>query len=294
MSSSSVASGPVAQANQLALPASCDFVVFGGTGDLALRKLLPALLHSDQDAHLRRGHPDHRSVPVGDRRRRLPRRGARRPRASTCRPTSATPRRSTRLLGRLRHLCLDAEDPDDWHVFHDVLKDRPDADETVRVFYLAVAPRALRADSASGSGSSAWSTSRARVVMEKPIGRDLALRARGQRCRGPGLRGDADLPHRPLPRQGERAEPPRHPLRQHLPRAAVELPLGRPRADHRRRDRSGSAPAAATTTSAGALRDMVQNHLLQLLCLVAMEPPTYVGRETCVTRSSRCSRHSSR
>ena len=30
----------------------------------------------------------------------------------------------------------------------------------------------------------------------------------------------------------------------------------------------------------GALRDMVQNHLLQLLCLVAMEPPTYVGRET--------------
>ena len=32
--------------------------------------------------------------------------------------------------------------------------------------------------------------------------------------------------------------------------------------------------------SSGAMRDMVQNHLLQLLCLVAMEPPTYVGRET--------------
>ncbi len=30
----------------------------------------------------------------------------------------------------------------------------------------------------------------------------------------------------------------------------------------------------------GALRDMVQNHLLQLVCLVAMEPPTYVDRET--------------
>ena len=26
--------------------------------------------------------------------------------------------------------------------------------------------------------------------------------------------------------------------------------------------------------SSGALRDMVQNHLLQLLCLVAMEPPS--------------------
>jgi glucose-6-phosphate 1-dehydrogenase len=32
--------------------------------------------------------------------------------------------------------------------------------------------------------------------------------------------------------------------------------------------------------TSGALRDMVQNHLLQVLCLVAMEPPTYVDRET--------------
>jgi glucose-6-phosphate 1-dehydrogenase len=32
--------------------------------------------------------------------------------------------------------------------------------------------------------------------------------------------------------------------------------------------------------NSGALRDMLQNHLLQMLCLVAMEPPTYVDRET--------------
>ncbi len=31
----------------------------------------------------------------------------------------------------------------------------------------------------------------------------------------------------------------------------------------------------------GAMRDMVQNHLLQLLCILAMEPPA----------SSRCRRH---
>src|SRR5262249_19648828 len=30
---------------------------------------------------------------------------------------------------------------------------------------------------------------------------------------------------------------------------------------------------------AGALRDMVQNHLLQLLCLVAMEPPVSFGAD---------------
>jgi len=34
-----------------AVPA-CDFVVFGGTGDLAMRKLLPALYLRDQDGQL--------------------------------------------------------------------------------------------------------------------------------------------------------------------------------------------------------------------------------------------------
>ena len=32
--------------------------------------------------------------------------------------------------------------------------------------------------------------------------------------------------------------------------------------------------------TAGALRDMVQNHMLQLLCLVAMEPPTDLGADS--------------
>ena len=118
------------------------------------------------------------------------------------------------------------------------------------------------------------------MVLEKPIGHDLASARAVNDAVGAGLRRVPDLPDRPLPRQGERPEPPRHPLRQHLPRAAVELALGRPRPDHRCRVGRASATAAATTTASGALRDMVQNHLLQLLCLVAMEPPTYVGRET--------------
>ena len=46
----------------------------------------------------------------------------------------------------------------------------------------------------------------------------------------------------------------------------------RPRADHRSRDGGGGGPLGYYDDY-GALRDMVQNHLLQLLCLVAMEPP---------------------
>ena len=42
----------------------------------------------------------------------------------------------------------------------------------------------------------------------------------------------------------------------------------------------GVEDRAAYYDRVGALRDMVQNHLLQLLCLVAMEPPTYIGPDT--------------
>ena len=42
--------------------------------------------------------------------------------------------------------------------------------------------------------------------------------------------------------------------------------------DHHRRRRNGGRISWGYYDHAGALRDMVQNHLMQLLCLVAMEP----------------------
>ncbi|MEM7569498.1 MAG: glucose-6-phosphate dehydrogenase, partial [Pseudomonadota bacterium] len=42
----------------------------------------------------------------------------------------------------------------------------------------------------------------------------------------------------------------------------------------------GAGGRAAYYDTAGALRDMVQNHLLQLLCLVAMEPPLDLSADT--------------
>jgi glucose-6-phosphate 1-dehydrogenase len=37
----------------------------------------------------------------------------------------------------------------------------------------------------------------------------------------------------------------------------------------------------------GAIRDVVQNHLLQVVALLAMEPPTGCTRTRCATRWSR-------
>ena len=88
-------------------------------------------------------------------------------------PEHLDPDAVERLLGRLHHLCLDSGSGEGWHLLHDLLKDRPHADETVRVFYLAVAPR-LFGPTCARLAEIDVVDERARVVMEKPIGHDLA------------------------------------------------------------------------------------------------------------------------
>src|SRR6476620_7168601 len=119
-----------------AVPDACDFTVFGGTGDLALRKLLPALYQRDLEGQL----PEDTRV-LGVSRSDLDDDGWR----AEVRTALATHVAAAdlhddvveRFTGRLHHLMLDAQQPDDWHRFHALLKDRPRAEEAVRVFYLA-------------------------------------------------------------------------------------------------------------------------------------------------------------
>ena len=95
----------------------------------------------------------------------------------------------------------------------------------------------------SGSGC----TSDARVVVEKPFGRDLGVGPRAQRVPAPGLPRGAGLPHRPLPREGVGREPARVPLRQLAARAGLEPQLHHERADHDGRGASASRAAASST-----------------------------------------------
>jgi hypothetical protein len=54
----------------------------------------------------------------------------------------------------------------------------------------------------------------------------------------------------------------------------VEPAHDRPCADHRRRNARRRRQVRLLYDEYGATRDMVQNHILQLLCLIAMEPPS--------------------
>ncbi|MBD8868843.1 glucose-6-phosphate dehydrogenase [Nocardioides donggukensis] len=260
-----------------ALPAACDFTVFGGTGDLALRKLLPALYLRDRDGHL----PDDTRI-IGVSRSELDdaeyRDDVRAALAEHVDADRLDPDVLDRLLRRVHHVRLDATAPEDWHRLHGLLKDRDAYDDAVRVFYLAVGPslfdpicRRLEEIGVTDAGS--------RVVMEKPVGHDLA-----------SARSINDA----VGRVFEESQIFR--IDHYLGKESVQNllvtrfantflePLWNSRwVDHVQitvAESLGVGDRGGYYDQSGALRDMVQNHLLQLLCLVAMEPPTYVGRET--------------
>ncbi len=258
-------------------PQVCDFVVFGGTGDLALRKLLPALYRRDVEGQL----PDDTRI-IGVSRAELDDEAYR---AEVRSALSAHVEASDlyagavdRLLARLHHVSLEFDDAESWHLLHGMLKDRPRVEEAVQVFYLAVPPSVfgLICDQLDQVG---LVTERSRVVMEKPIGHDLASSQAVNDAVG-----------------GVFTEPQIFRIDHYLGKESVQNllvtrfantflePLWNSRwVDHVQitvAESLGVADRGPYYDRAGALRDMVQNHLLQLLCLVAMEPPTYIGRET--------------
>ncbi len=259
------------------MPETCDFTVFGGTGDLALRKLLPALYLRDHEDQLPR---DCRIIAVSrseydDTAYRAE------VRASLQRHVDPADLREDvveRLLSRLHHVSLDFEDPEGWHLLHGLLKDRPSYDETVRVYYLAVAPSMFGEICARLEEIGAVDP-QARVVMEKPIGHDLAS------ARAVNESVGRVFEERQIFRIDHYLgkETVQNLLVTRFANTFLEPLWNSSWVDHVQitvAESLGVGNRGGYYDSAGALRDMVQNHLLQLLCLVAMEPPTYVDRET--------------
>jgi glucose-6-phosphate 1-dehydrogenase len=256
---------------------ACDFTVFGGTGDLALRKLLPALYLRDRDGQL----PDGFRV-IGVSRAQVDDDGYRALVADALREHVVAEDLDApvveRLLARLHHVTLDVADVAAWHQLHDRLKDGAASDDVIRVFYLAVAP-GLFGTICEHLDEAGLVTERSRVVLEKPMGTDLATAQQVNAAVGRVFEESSifRIDHY----LGK--ESVQNLLVTRFANTFLE-PLWNSRwVDHVQitvSESIGVGDRGSYYDRSGALRDMVQNHLLQLLCLVAMEPPTYVDRET--------------
>ena len=243
-----------------------DCVVFGATGDLTLRKLLPALYHRFRD-----GQMPPESRVFGAARSHLSDEAFRdRARQALDKHVAADalePDNVNAFCERLRYVSIDAGKPgSDWSGLQSTLDP-----ERVRVFYLATSPN-LYGPICRNLKSADLVTERARVVLEKPIGHDLKS-ARAINDEVGEVFTEAQI-FRIDHYLGK--ETVQNLLALRFANSIFERLWTADVIDHVQitvAETVGLEGRGGYYDHSGALRDMVQNHILQLLCLVAMEPP---------------------
>ena len=172
------------------------------------------------------------------------------------------------------------------------LKEKLDADRSRERD--AGQPHLLPGDPARALPSHSQNLREGRAHLSGPSRRRQALVARGHRealrarsrvgpraepAGGRVARREPDVPHRPLPRQRDGAEHPRLPLRATPSSSRFGTASTSTTSRSPRPRRSASRSGASFYDETGVVRDIVQNHLLQVLALCAMEPPVSFGAD---------------
>ena len=252
-----------------------DLVIFGGTGDLALRKLYPALFLADCDGRL---NPSGRIIAaarqsltdaefrakVSDALQRFV------PKVTSTTPAVQAMRDAclSRFLERLTYFALDVNNQSQY----DALKRSLDERDSQTVFYLSVGPTLFPAI-IGGLKTAGLNTPDTRIVLEKPLGRDLKSSREinslvldafeeSQVYRIDHYLGKETVQNLLALRFGNTLL---EPLWNRSWVRDVQITIA---------ETVGVETRGEFYDSTGAFRDMVQNHLLNLLCITAMEPPS--------------------
>jgi glucose-6-phosphate 1-dehydrogenase len=249
------------------------FVIFGASGDLTERKIVPALYRLHQQRLLPAGFSIVGAArsPISDDEFRARLKDALVQEAGI--PDGAV---WDSFAAGLRYVSLQTNDPESYRRLAGVLEEEDERRGTAgnRLYYLATPPAVFGviADCLGETGMARPATGWARLVVEKPFGRDLAsareLNDRLHRYwdeeqifRIDHYLGKETVQNIQVFRFGN----------------AIFEPLWNRRyVDHVQitvAESIGVEGRGGYYETSGALRDMVQNHMLQVLSLVAMEPP---------------------
>jgi glucose-6-phosphate 1-dehydrogenase len=242
-------------------------LLFGATGDLARRMLLPSLFGLDSDGLL----PDDLII-VGTARSAGDdawfRERAAKALAEFVDADRQRPELMARFLARLRYRSADVSTPEPFAALAEAVGDTAPKDLSI---FLSTAP-SLFGPTIEGLAKAGLAGDRARLALEKPLGQDLASSR---------MINDAVAAHFPENRTFR--------IDHYLGKETVQNLLalrfgntlfeplwnagGIAHVQITVAETVGSEGRHAFYDETGALRDMVQNHMLQLLALTAMEPP---------------------
>ncbi|WP_417248763.1 glucose-6-phosphate dehydrogenase [Celeribacter sp.] len=243
-----------------------DLVIFGGTGDLARRKILPGLYR-----RFCAGQMPENSRIIGAARSEMDDAGFRDMVASAIREFAkkhaCDDDQVENFLKRVHYVAIDAKGEGGWKALKSLV-----CSDIVNAFYFSVAP-SLFGDLAQRLHDNGIADDDARIVVEKPFGRDLeSARALNnvlaehfdetQIYRIDHYLGKETVQNLMAVRFGNILFEPlwNSQYVDHIQITVAET--------------VGVGGRGEYYDKSGAMRDMVQNHLMQLLCLIAMEPPS--------------------
>lgn len=244
---------------------AANLVIFGATGDLSRRMLLPALYFLDADGQL----PEHLRI-IGAARSGLSddafRQMAREAVAARAETIDETV--WTRFCARMAYRSADLSDDKSLKPLCELLNDQKARED---IFYLSISPSHYT-DACTALKSAGVLNAQSRIVMEKPIGHDLASSRAINACVA------SAFPERHIFRIDHYLgkETVQNLLAMRFANVLFEPLWNANTIDHVQitvGETIGVEGRRDYYDRFGALRDMVQNHVLQLLCLVAMEPP---------------------